>query len=229
MEDSSNRPSHFTDVQLDKVIKQACGIDASGREPVDFIWLDLACIDQRRNLSADLEVGRQAGIFRKAAGVVVWLSQSGKDENSFCLLRDFFKVLAGFENDRQKSLKVISDCSQLELFVTRLRKLLVDPWFSSLWTLQEAYLSTTAFCSLRRQKNYVRSKTACSHSTLWLESVASYLCNAVTDLRSDARISNSTALLASLRHWHCRAGFRQWGKMTPYLPCSLRHASARQA
>jgi len=84
------------------------------------------------------------GGIRKAAGVIVWLSQSGKDENSFCLLRDFFEVLAGFGNGRYKPLKVAPDCSKLELVVARLRKLLFDPWFSSLWTLQEAYMYTTA-------------------------------------------------------------------------------------
>lgn len=47
-------------------------------EPILF-GFDVACIDQRWGPVAALEVGRQAGIFKKATGVAIWLSQSGID------------------------------------------------------------------------------------------------------------------------------------------------------
>ena len=41
-----------------------------------YLWIDIACIDQRRNIDSDLEIGRQAQIFGHAHRVYVWLGRS---------------------------------------------------------------------------------------------------------------------------------------------------------
>ena len=44
---------------------------------IEFVWLDVACIDQTPNHpQMAFEIGRQARIFRKAKRVFVWVTQS---------------------------------------------------------------------------------------------------------------------------------------------------------
>ncbi|KAI9652998.1 MAG: hypothetical protein M1821_007751 [Bathelium mastoideum] len=48
--------------------------------PVDFIWLDIACIDQRPNQPVPMaEIGRQAMIFKGAKCVYAWLTTFDTD------------------------------------------------------------------------------------------------------------------------------------------------------
>ncbi|KAI3392456.1 hypothetical protein diail_5700, partial [Diaporthe ilicicola] len=56
-------PARFTVEEFRKALERTAGIggDSSGK----FVWLDVACIDQETE-AGQLEVGRQAGIFRGA-------------------------------------------------------------------------------------------------------------------------------------------------------------------
>ncbi|KAL0780531.1 hypothetical protein CaCOL14_001866 [Colletotrichum acutatum] len=105
---------------------------------IHHVWLDVACIDQTRgSTEMALEVGRQAKIFKGATHTFAWLttlsrqgylSQTERLQQQAKLLRAEAKsgierVQRGLEGTRQ----------EIEL-------LSLDPWFSSLWTLQEAYL-----------------------------------------------------------------------------------------
>lgn len=72
-------PDHFTVEEFRTALRRAAGrfYPRSDGGDGEFLWLDVACIDQRRG-SEDgaLEVGRQAAIFRGADEVCVWLSRS---------------------------------------------------------------------------------------------------------------------------------------------------------
>lgn len=59
-------PQYFTVAQLNAVIKRAVASSSDllqyPLEETDFVWIDQACIDQRRSISRDLE-GRRQGVF----------------------------------------------------------------------------------------------------------------------------------------------------------------------
>ena len=74
-------PAHFSVEEFEKVIKNAALITKSPRndliqtEYVEFIWLDVACIDQRASEpQSAAEIGRQAAIFRGAHQVFIWFT-----------------------------------------------------------------------------------------------------------------------------------------------------------
>ncbi|KAL2799239.1 hypothetical protein BJX66DRAFT_293412 [Aspergillus keveii] len=51
------------------------GTQRTGSFSTDFLWLDVACIDQRPNSRENAsEIGRQAKICKRAQDVYVWLT-----------------------------------------------------------------------------------------------------------------------------------------------------------
>lgn len=106
------------------------------QERIEFLWLDIACIDQRRNSpDGTAEVGRQADIFRGAHNVFVWLTTfSGLQltENLTAI-----SIPRGLDPNARLPRPLDTIQQSLEL-LTR------DPWFSSLWTLQEAFIRQDA-------------------------------------------------------------------------------------
>lgn len=90
-----------------------------------------------------MEVGRQADIFRRASGVSIWLSRSGTDTASLARLRDFVSSLI-YGNYLCPPWDIIDEQWQAEM-LCGIRELLCDPWFTSLWTLQEAFLAQDAY------------------------------------------------------------------------------------
>jgi hypothetical protein len=150
-------PHHFGVQEFQDIVNRVCepvqahnAIDMAadirilrGLSRANFIWLDVACIDQRWGPVAALEVGRQAGIFKKATGVAIWLSQSGKDVTSFARLQELFTSLICRSNEilwTERPSEVL-----LKEMLAGVQELFCDPWFTSLWTLQEAYLSQDAY------------------------------------------------------------------------------------
>lgn len=157
-------PDHFDPATLKAVIEQARTAEpkspfnfSDGEDDeiveVDYVWIDIACIDQNFNLTSMLEIGRQAEIFGGARSVYVWLSHTSTPElrevRNFAsswdpYYPDFepFGPASGIP-DRWPQVETVLDC---------LRK---EPWFSSVWTLQEAYLRKDAvFLSRNAQKLY---------------------------------------------------------------------------
>ncbi|KAI0179929.1 hypothetical protein GGR52DRAFT_219447 [Hypoxylon sp. FL1284] len=150
----------FTADQLLQVLKKASSkaVTRSTDLPieyipeVEFVWLDIACIDQRKDEPRSAaEVGRQALIFKGAMSVFAWLSTI-----PITTLNDSMAILdEAFGGDiyAQGCYEGNDDFDLLEYFFkTRshhsihdaLSRLFSDPWFTSLWTLQEAFLRQDA-------------------------------------------------------------------------------------
>lgn len=69
------QPEHFTDIEFRNVLDRVS--QSVQCDPVEFVWVDIACIDQRMGSEeGGLEVGRQAAIFHGAQQVFIWLTKS---------------------------------------------------------------------------------------------------------------------------------------------------------
>ncbi|RYP55146.1 hypothetical protein DL768_000265 [Monosporascus sp. mg162] len=130
--------SHFSVDAFQKVLHKV-----TADPDVEWAWVDVGCIDQRNNGETAQEIGRQASIFKQAQKPFVWLSHLCNADLSSAVhdmqiyglkLRDFID---------QPSPKL-----DLEHIACKLHKALKfifsDPWFSSLWTLQEVVLRNDA-------------------------------------------------------------------------------------
>lgn len=145
-------PEVFTVERFEAVLRHV------GDRGVDWVWVDVACIDQGDPLVRDEEIGRQVGIFNNAANAFVWLHHSPRHD-----LQRFADVLFEMADRAQEeeggALELGSGHVSIERVqaatggreyvsndrwpqeVLNLLDIMTrDPWFSSLWTLQEAYL-----------------------------------------------------------------------------------------
>ena len=137
-------PLHFTAERFAAVIADTADPHPSESDPsrVEFLWLDVACIDQTpASRDKAQEIGRQAKIFRGATHVFVWLTTHD---------RSFYTARA---SEMEPCIQLMCDPTfhtdvdirdwtmELTMIVA---DLLADPWFSSLWTLQETFLSPNA-------------------------------------------------------------------------------------
>lgn len=137
-------PVHFTAERFAAVIADTADphpseIDASR---VEFLWLDVACIDQTPGSREKAqEIGRQAKIFRGATHVFVWLTTHDKSYYTIWAseMEPQFGLMCGhtFHTD----VNIRDWTMEVTMIVA---DLLADPWFSSLWTLQETFLSSDA-------------------------------------------------------------------------------------
>ncbi|KAF2729343.1 hypothetical protein EJ04DRAFT_580709 [Polyplosphaeria fusca] len=137
-------PAHFTASQFANVVRSTSTLEPvtalpsphSSSSQVDFLWLNVACIDQRPSeLRAAAEIGRQAAIFKGANRVFVWLTSHTKDSGQRGI--DAMERFAEAEET--------ATLEELGGLVDDLVGFLGDAWFSSLWTLQEAFLRQDAF------------------------------------------------------------------------------------
>ncbi|PON27621.1 hypothetical protein TGAM01_v203388 [Trichoderma gamsii] len=145
------RPSQFTADEFHQLVINAANPPAEdGFEPVVFVWLDVACIDQTKPHTEDYykEVGRQARIFEGASEVIVWLTTFRRAEIKewWSGLRNIERPVIGVEVGAHQSPDLDAWTEHVQ---THLRRLRADPWFSSLWTLQEAFLSPRAILMYR--------------------------------------------------------------------------------
>ncbi|RDW66839.1 hypothetical protein BP5796_09588 [Coleophoma crateriformis] len=122
-----------------RVKRQIGGFIERWRWEYEFLWLDIACIDQRKTSIQMAEIGRQARIFQNAKHAYAWLSTLVHTDLGI-LLSDLEMAVSGLQQEQynqqrsgfdsrpwiSKALQVLSD-------------LTADPWFTSLWTLQEAF------------------------------------------------------------------------------------------
>lgn len=158
-------PRRFTAADFASVIRRATEPRVQWRKPggataaaVDFLWLDVACIDQRgSDPRSAAEIGRQLPIFKKARQVFAWLHELPSAILNPALAEldrgtDVLSASAGSSGPDQ---------SVLDSIHHNLRIILQDPWFSSLWTLQEAFLRPD--CILFSREGTTRS-TALSES-----------------------------------------------------------------
>jgi hypothetical protein len=70
-------PKHFTVDEFRAAILAAATLPVNRRDPdpVDFVWLDVACIHQGRDPRSVAEIGRQALVFQGAKSVFIWLTK----------------------------------------------------------------------------------------------------------------------------------------------------------
>lgn len=80
-------PQHFTVDEFEHLIKQTCVRHSGTDRDVEFLWLDVACIDQNNGPQKMAEIGRQAAIFQGAHRVFVWLSKHSENRLS-CIIED---------------------------------------------------------------------------------------------------------------------------------------------
>jgi hypothetical protein len=99
---------------------------AGRSEIVEYVWLDVFCIDQKNPVIKAEEIGRQALIFERATEVYIWLlSFSGPELEA--TLKDLLEIGSPVSNR-----------------LSAIQRIILDPWCSSLWTLQEAFLRSHA-------------------------------------------------------------------------------------
>ena len=128
--------SHFTVTDLERVLQQI-------KQREDYVWIDIACIDQKRIKPKMEEVGRQASIFKRARRSYVWLNSHDPmliQHHLQTLLRHAYNLAT----ENTYLLKVIEGLDK------SIRRLLRDFWFSSLWTLQESVLKRQALLLNKR-------------------------------------------------------------------------------
>lgn len=136
----SVKPEHFTTDSFRQVIKRV----ARGCEPdsdaYQHIWLDIACIHQTDRDQMLEEIGRQAAIFNRARHCFIWLNHTPASSLLSTLElwgswadKDFWSQVEG-----EGGLEFIKDWPRKH------HEFFSDPWFSSLWTLQEAFLRRDA-------------------------------------------------------------------------------------
>lgn len=142
------QPSHFTVEAFHAVLDRM--LDGG----TTWAWLDIACIDQEDEAVNADEVGHQAGIFKNAAKAYVWLSETSNarltdaavrlNEHSFGLCELGDVTVGPLPSAEALQAHVERLLVSLPHVVESLDIILQDPWFSSLWTLQEAVLRTDA-------------------------------------------------------------------------------------
>ncbi|KIW66428.1 hypothetical protein PV04_05763 [Phialophora macrospora] len=187
-------PRHFTATQFHQVLqviiensaKESNG-GAGQRDVSPFVWLDVACIPQWQNSPvADSEVGRQARIFRGARTAYVWLTTP-----------DPVQLGQAFSKRGDKSPEDIAN--DVDIFCT----LLQDPWFGSMWTLQESFIQQAAFI--------VTNSGLCSLSDRKRPLDLFYVRGVITDLiegASHPQHGEMTELLSRLKDLWFRAGLQ---------------------
>ncbi|KAI1157389.1 hypothetical protein F5B18DRAFT_209421 [Nemania serpens] len=113
------------------------------RTQFEFVWLDVACIEQRDSPIQAAEIGRQARIFQHAEHCYVWLSHTPY-ERLARLLDDLATANYGLNHEPYDPETPYDGNHWVVLAIQALEDLTADPCFKSLWTLQEGYLCTHA-------------------------------------------------------------------------------------
>ena len=104
-----------------------------------YFWVDVLCIDQSNPREREEEIAKQGAIFANAKAGLTYLWSLESGDELTCALRDIGKLLLRalvFANPSISELQY--PLSEQELAMSN--KLRTDPWFSSLWTLQEAII-----------------------------------------------------------------------------------------
>lgn len=117
-----------------------------------YIWFDLFCIPQiRGDKRAELEISRQAAIFRHSRRCVAWLNQCPGWKGVVDTLKWVaFTFLKSTTRDDEATKLYARSLSALTASMSGTIELMrydssssaetFDPWFTSLWTLQETVL-----------------------------------------------------------------------------------------
>jgi Heterokaryon incompatibility protein (HET) len=111
------------------------------QEKDSYVWMDVFCIHQQDTDEKAAEIKRQAAIFKGAKTAYIWLTT----HTNASLQRCFRDIYYSSEQMFQAIEKGDEICTSiLQIFASALERLTDDEWFSSLWTLQEAFLRQDA-------------------------------------------------------------------------------------
>lgn len=126
----SIQETHFTVEAFHSVLNQI-------RLGTDWVWVDIACIDQEDIEVKMDEIGRQAAIFREASFAYVWLSR-------ISLQSCFEAMILVEEVQLEANMGLEENDRRLQKLEGAFELILSDPWFTSLWTLQEIMMRNDA-------------------------------------------------------------------------------------
>lgn len=142
------RPDHFTTADMLRAISSvAC--PRPGYERVQFVWLDIACINQTPDSPEKAsEIGRQIKIFQGAKDVFIWLPKH-TTAGIVSWMEDMDRLEQAQSQTENRDAKITGLAEKdfvgwLQSASRALAPFKNDPWFTSLWTLQEAFLSPRA-------------------------------------------------------------------------------------
>ncbi|RDI77049.1 Protein-glutamate O-methyltransferase [Venturia inaequalis] len=190
------KESHFTVQAFHSVLERIC------HEELDWAWIDIACIDQENGEVKMDEIGRQASIFGNAAKVFVWLSslETGVLTSALDDIGEYGPQLMTFDSlklNRTKSIGHLYEAFEV---------IFNDPWFSSLWTLQEIVLRHDAMI-ISREGQSIPMKNQGKR----LDTFMSMLKNSCQNIHGDLLDWNASGetegqISTILRHINC-AGF----------------------
>jgi hypothetical protein len=171
-------PTHFTVEQLASTRRAAS--TESGVRPTEFLWIDIACIDQRPTSKKNAsEVGRQGKIFKKKAGTVyIWLQSFDTISLGVWLQYSIEHLLTPYLHTSRTSLargRVLTGPAIPEELLgdieRHIQRLAQDPWCTSLWTLQEEFLRPDAFIRTRSPPGPERVLPDLPHALDWLSHI----------------------------------------------------------
>ncbi|KAH6997393.1 hypothetical protein EDB80DRAFT_727752 [Ilyonectria destructans] len=130
------KSSHFTVNEFQVAINRAA-------DGMQFLWLDVACIDQKNNSIKLDEINRQAAIFRGAKAVFAWITpwETGRMLRSLHILDSFAPSQQGFGMEYKLQPFVAVGTVDRRSLHEAVADIAGQGWFTSLWTLQEAWLS----------------------------------------------------------------------------------------
>ncbi|KAM0185771.1 hypothetical protein ACHAPI_012010 [Fusarium lateritium] len=129
-------PRHFTVQEFQTAIN--CAV-----EEREFLWLDVACIDQENNAVKMDEINKQAVIFQRAESVYAWLTPWSTTQmmQSLYALENFTLSLgfglSGYKYKPSIAVGLVHSTTARDAVAD----IAAQGWFTSLWTLQEAWLS----------------------------------------------------------------------------------------
>ena len=122
-------------------VNEIDGLALKLQEEGGYIWMDVFCIHQQDRDEKAAEIKRQAAIFKGAKTAYIWLTTHTNDSLQRCF-GDIYNSSEEIFQAIQGSNEI--GTSTLQTLASALERLTADEWFSSLWTLQEAFLRQDA-------------------------------------------------------------------------------------
>lgn len=125
-----------------------------------FIWLDIACVDQENDSVKMDEVNKQAAIYRRARTMYAWVVPWTTSEmfNALHNVESFHESL-GFSPEGLARFEPLGSpvAADIDSVCAHYQSIARQGWFTSLWTLQEGVLSRLFILSKSSDLLYYRS------------------------------------------------------------------------
>ena len=144
---------HKSDNPVECMFKMAKLKEVLRRMPdVRYFWIDVLCINQgNKGPEKDQEISKQGAIFKEARGVLVYLWSIDDGRQLAAALRELGDTLSFYwklsiGDDRQAAADWEDRHSHIGSPGKALR---TDPWFTSLWALQEKILAPASIWTAR--------------------------------------------------------------------------------